>query len=71
MSSWWLLVFVAVLFTNGTAAWCLAQSRVTSRQRERRVRSGLRSIVDQAAEPAVGQGLNPVDLIPTPHEAPK
>lgn len=71
MSSWWLLIFIAVLFTNGTVAWCVAQARVTSRQREWRVRCGLLSNVDEAAAPVVVQRLNPVDLIPPPHEAPK
>jgi len=71
MSSWWLLVFVAVLFINGTVAWCVAQSRVTSRQREWRVRCGLLSIVDEAAASVVVRRLNPVDLIPAPHEVPK
>jgi len=70
MSSWWLLVFVAVLFINGTVAWCVAQSRVTSRQREWRVRCGLPSIVDEAAASVVVRRLNPVDL-PPPHEVPK
>ncbi len=71
MSHWWLLAFIAMLFINGTVTWCVAQSRVTSRQREWRVRTGLSSIVDEAAAPVVGQRLNPVDLIPPPHEAPK
>lgn len=71
MSPWWLLVFVAVLFTNGTVAWCLAQSRVTSRQREWRVSSGVPRMVDEPAAPGLGQRQNPVDLAPLPQEVPK
>ena len=71
MSPWWLLVFVAVLFTNGTVAWCVAQSRVTSRQRARRVSTRVPPIVDEPAAPHVDQRLNPVHLVPPPHEVPK
>jgi hypothetical protein len=71
MSPWWLLVFIAMLFTSGTVAWCLAQSRVTARQREWRVRSGLLSPVDAATAPGVVQRRNPVDPIHPPQEAPQ
>jgi hypothetical protein len=71
MSAWWLLVFVGVLFTNGVVAWCVAQARVTSRQREWRVRSGLLAIVDEAATPVIGQPLNRVAVTSAPHEAPR
>ena len=70
MSAWWLLVFVALLFTNGVVAWCVAQSRVTSQQREWRVRSGVLSIVDEAAAPVIGQRLNRVEITSPPYEAP-
>ena len=69
MSSWWLLAFIAVLFINGTVTWCIAQSRVTSRQREWRIRSGVLTGVDEAATPVIGELANPADLIPTPHGA--
>ena len=71
MSPWWLLVFVAVLFTNGTVAWCVAQSRVTSRQRAWRV--SWVSLPSSTNRPPqhVDQRLNPVDLVPPPHEVPK
>ena len=69
MSAWWLLVFLAVLLTNGVVSWCVAQSRVVSRQRERRVRSGLLSVVHEGAAPVVGQPLNPVEIAFPPEEA--
>jgi hypothetical protein len=71
MSPFWLLVLVAVLFTSGTVAWCAGQSRVTSRQQRWRAESGLRCFHGDAAVPAAGQRANPVDLIPTPHQAPE
>jgi len=71
MSPWWLLVFVTVLFTNGTVAWCVAQSRVTSRQRAWQVSSGVPPIVDDRPAPHVDRRLDPVDLVPPPHEDPK
>jgi hypothetical protein len=72
MSHWWLLAFIAMLFINGTVTWCFAQSRVTSRQREWRLRSGVPSIVDEAAAaPVIGWQGNPVDLVPSSHRAPR
>jgi len=71
MSPWWLLVFVAVLFTNGTVAWCVAQSRVTSRQRARLVPPGVPPIVDERPAPHVDRRLDLVDVVPPPHEDPK
>lgn len=71
MSPWWLLVFIAVLFTNGTVAWCVAQSRVTSRQREWRASSGVLAGADEPAAPGVGQRRTSVELTPPPHEVPK
>jgi hypothetical protein len=71
MSPWWLVVFIAMLFTSGTVAWCHAQSRVTARQREWRVRSGLLCIVDDATAPVVVQPRKPVDLVLPPQEAPQ